>query len=499
MRATPSIRVISLALSVAALANGAEPQELGLSDEVVPIEEFGEGLAARPRTVTEAIDDHLFPENLTRTELLAARAPDDTTTDIPERKSLFGQDRFLSPGPIDPGIESPSGATWRPSFFVFGTYRSALQSFEAPGGQRTNEWANRLDLFGNLSLTSTERILIGFRPLDDEGIFTGLARTQGEEPRWKNGFEAEPHTFFVEGYLDELFPRLDPEDRLGLDLGFSFGRQPLRLQNGILADDNVDALGLTKHNFFRLGASATRFSTWFAFNEIHRGDNRRDSGANLFAISTQFDYPKATWEVDAAYVDGTDARSGGAGDGAYAGVGRIRRFGYWNSTFRANASWAMHSGSPAVDDGVLLTHQLSRTMKKSDDVLAFSVFREFGDYTSAARDPAVGGPLGGYGFLQQAVGIGGYGAPLNLESSDTFGFEISYQHFLDAEERRQILLSAGAARSEDIFGDSTIAALGLQYQQALSDSLLWRLGSFATFDDDGGRGFGLRTEILKKF
>jgi hypothetical protein len=487
------------------LAAEDSAHSLGLSEEVVPLEEFGQGAVPRQKTITEAIDDAVFPENREREALLAARAPDDVTTEIPERKSLFGEDRFLSPGPIDPGTSSPTGATWRPSFFSFGTYRTALQSFESPDGQRTNEWANRLDLFGNFSLTSTERLLIGFRPLDDEGTFTGIGRRQGQSTEFRNGFDGEPHTFFIEGYLDELFPRFDPDDRMGLDPGYSLGRQPLFLQNGILADDNLDAIGLTKHNFFRMNASATRLSAYVAFNEIHRNDRRRDSGATLFALSSTLDYPKQTLEIDAAYVDGTNPEDGGSGDGAYFGIGRIARIGYWNSTLRVNGSFAMHSGQnaggiSAVADGWLFTHQLSRTMKHSDDIFTISTYSEQGDYTSAARDPATGGALGNFTLLQRAVGLGSYGAPLDTEAGDALGFELSYQHFLDSEERRQLLISAGAVRTETPAGEDMVTgAIGLQYQEALSKNLIFRAGGFGTATDDSGKGFGIRTELLRKF
>ncbi|MCG8600656.1 MAG: hypothetical protein MI807_10980 [Verrucomicrobiales bacterium] len=478
----------------------ADEHALGLSDEAVSIDDFGKDLPQRQKTITERIDDSLFPENIDRENMLAERAPDDVTTDVPDRRSLFGKDRFLSSGPVDPGREGLTGATWRPSFFAFGNLRTAMQSFESAGGPRTNEWANRLDLFGNFQLTSTERFLIGFRPLDDESAFTGVARMQGDKTRFQNGFDGEPHTFFFEGYLDELFPRLDPDDRLGLDLGFSLGRQPLVLQNGILANDNVDAFALTKHNFFRMNASATRVSAWFAFNEIHRNDRLRDSGAVLYGLSSTWDYPKQTLEIDAAYVDGTNPENGGSGDGAFVGIGRIARHGYWSSTFRANGSFAMHSKSRTVNDGWLLTHQLSRTMKHSEDILTFSTYSEHGDYTSAARDPANGGPLGGFSFLQRAVGIGTYGAPLDANTGDALGFEISYQQFLDDEERRQLLYSAGVVRTETPTGEETVTgAIGLQYQQQLNQSMLFQIGGFGSLDDDGEKGFGVRTELQKKF
>ncbi|MAS94328.1 MAG: hypothetical protein CMO55_14110 [Verrucomicrobiales bacterium] len=465
---------------------------LGLSEEVVPYQEYAQDIPDRPLTVSEKIDEAVFPENVARRELLDAREPDDTITEVPERKSLFGSDRFLSPGPIDPGFKTPSGAMWRPSFLIYGSYRTALQSYEAAGGERFNEWANRFDLFGNLYLTSTERFLIGFRPLDEERVFTG-ANNDG----FQEAFNFEPTTFFFEGDFGELFPNLDPHDRHSLDYQFSIGRQPIRLQDGILADDTIDSIGITRHNLFRMNASATRLTAYAGFNELHRNDNRRDSSADFYALSGNFDFPDMTIEVDAAYVSGSKRRGG---DRAYFGLGHIAQLGYWHSTFRMNASSALDYESTAVADGWLFTHQLSRPTKHSSDIITLSSFLEIDDYTSAARGPAMGGPLGGFTLLQRAVGIGIYGPPIDTERGDAFGFAFSYQHFLDADQYRQILLSiGGSAPLDDATGRDATGALALQYQHALSHDLIWSLGGFGSLTESGDKGFGIRTELTQKF
>ena len=469
----------------------ADEHSLGLSDEVVPFEEFGKDLTKRQRTLTEVIDETVYPENVERREMLAARPENDQNTEIPERKSLFGSDRFLSPGPIDPGFKMKSGARWRPSLLLFGVVRTAFQSYEAAGGERTNEWANRIDLFGNLSLTSTERFLIGFRPLDDEGDFTGV-----RDGDFVNGFDAEPSTFFFEGYLDELFPNLDPDDRRNLDYGISLGRQPVRLQDGILADDTIDSIGLTKHNLFRMNASASRISAFFGFNELHRNDNIRDSSARFLALSGTFDYPDATFEIDGAYVTGDRNRGG---DSTYFGIGHLAQLGYWHSTTRANASFAMNSvNRDAVANGWLLTNQLSRVMPYNDDVLTLSTFFEIDNYTSAARGPAMGGPLASFSLLQRAFGIGTYGPAIETDSGDQVGAGVSYQHYFDEAQHRQVLVAIGGSGSTDDGNDPT-GALALQYQQALSENLIWSVGGFGSVTTEGDKGFGARTELTRKF
>ena len=49
--------------------------------------------------------------------------------------------KFLGNGNISRGIELPTGAVWQPALMVFGTYRSALQTFT-----RADETSSELSL-----------------------------------------------------------------------------------------------------------------------------------------------------------------------------------------------------------------------------------------------------------------------------------------------------------------------------------------------------------------
>ena len=155
---------------------------------------------------------------------------------------------LLDTGDLREGFELPTGAVWQPSFIAWGTYRTALQS-HYDGNDYISEWANRFDLFGNLYLTFTERILFDVRILDREGRFTGYTF---DAPNENIGFHSELNfdltTLFFEGDFGELFPFLDREDKYGLDFAFSVGRQPISFQQGILIDDTIDAIGVTKIN-----------------------------------------------------------------------------------------------------------------------------------------------------------------------------------------------------------------------------------------------------------
>ena len=70
---------------------------------------------------------------------------------------------FLGTGRIGRGFTLPGGAVWRPSFLLFGGQRSGVSTVD-DGRVRGSEWANRIDLFGNLALTGSERLVFGLRP-----------------------------------------------------------------------------------------------------------------------------------------------------------------------------------------------------------------------------------------------------------------------------------------------------------------------------------------------
>lgn len=481
-------------LALAWNSTGADDHSLELSDEIVPYQELGEGFIERPKPVTEIIEDSLFPQNRERDALIQKRNEGSPDLEIPERKTLFGENPFLGLGAITPGFESPTGAVWQPSLIIFGEYRSAVQTFNN-GDDEITEWANRLDLFANYYLTPTERFFVGVRPLDRNNDFTGYRLGGNRGSGSEDAFNFELRSLYFEGDFGELFPRLDPDDTGNLDYGFSVGRQPVIFQDGIMLNDSIDAIGITRSSLFLFGSSATRITAMYGRNQVNRGDNVRDKDASIYGLFVSSDYEKATWDADFAYVDGSQETGG---DGLYFGLAQTRRFGHINSTLRANFSWALDEETEAVDTGTLLTAQLSRTPTWNHDLIYLNAFAGIGDYTSAARDPSVGGPLGNIGILYAAVGLGNYGAPLGNRANEAVGGAVGYQHFFDDEKSRQLIIEAGGRASTGGGGDSAVA-IGAQYQRALDDHAILVLGAFASNHEDRGTGGGGRVELRIKF
>src|SRR5580692_4080022 len=385
----------------------------------------------------------------------------------------IGQNPFLGSGYVAPGFVSPTGAVWQPVFIVFGTLRTALQTFDSGSVQNT-EWANRLDLFGNLYLTPTERILIGMRPLDNSnGLYSGYQFHPEKTRGTTNDLNYHLTTLFFEGDFGQLFPKLDPLDRKSLDYGFSIGRQALNFQDGMMINDTIDSVGITRSSLFLFGSSASHVTLLYGWGNLHRNDNLLDENAHLWLLSSAADYAFGTVSADLAYVD---SRLNSGGDGLYFGTGLVRRFDKINFTFRVNTSAALQGDNAEVSTGTLVFNQLSYSPAGTFNNLYLDIFGGLRRYSSAARAPDAGGPLGDTGLLFAAVGLGRYGAPLGNRANDAIGSALGYQMFFDGK-RRQVTFEVGGRGTTD-GSDQSMAAAGSRLQQALGRHLILVLDAF---------------------
>lgn len=419
------------------------------------------------------------------------------TEDFPERPAPLFEigNKFLSKGNIKDGFVLPTGAVWAPSFFVYGNFRSAVQTFDN-GTTRVSEFSNDLNLFGNLRLSPTERILIGVAPFrSNDGEFTGYTWEPNAQEGYNENFGTnwEPATLFFEGEFGELFPRLDDNDRRSLDYGISAGRQPLRLQDGLLLeDDRIDAITITRNALLPGGGSHLKISGLFAWNEIQRGDNLIDHSAKIYGMSMFIDLPKTTIEGDILYVTSDDDE-----DGFYAGIGGTQRIGKYATTFRINQSVAVDDETPGVGTGTLLFAEVAYTPAHTHNNLYVNGYYSINDFTSAARGPFSGGPIGRAGIMFAAVGLGQYGSPLNNRATRSVGGALGYQMFFGEYRRRQLIVETGGLASTD--GAGSAQALGARYQQAYGRRTIFIADLFGAAQESMDDAFGARFEVLVKF
>ena len=267
---------------------------------------------------------------------------------------------FLGNGNIARSFRLPTGAVWLPQLIVFGTYSTALQGVRSPvSGKWTSEWSNRLDLFTNLQLSGTERLLVGFRPLDNRDGASGYNFTPGVLDRGDHHLNAELHSLFFEGDFGEIFPLLDRTDRRRLDIGFSIGRQQFAFEDGILInDDAVDAVGVTRNTVLPRGGSNLQLTGLFGWGSIEGSNGLRRERSQLFGLLTTADIGQSSFNGELFVV----RDRAGANDGLYWALSRVRRIGALNTTFRAlgsvraprrGAARRRRHGTPAVQRSVV--------------------------------------------------------------------------------------------------------------------------------------------------
>jgi hypothetical protein len=405
-------------------------------------------------------------------------------------------DAFLGTGNLSPGFTLPTGAVWQPRFWVYGQFRSTIQAWDlGEDSPKQAEWANRLDLFGNLQLTGTERLVIGIQPFQEQnGQHTGYRFTPDEDDF--EGFNLDIRTLFFEGDFAELFPKLDAFDFSPNDLGFSVGRQNIFFQDGFIINDTVDAIGITRNNLRFVGVpwlNNARITALYAWNQVHRDDNTKDKNADMFALFSQWDTSISTIDADFTYVI-SDEESGG--DLLSVGLSAVQRFGGIASTFRVLGSWAPEGRTRQADNGVLFFTELAWTPPYTYNIAYLNAFAGIKRFRSAARDVRTGGPLGRTGIIFAARGIGSFPPALSNRSDQAYGAAIGYQMFFD-NLRRQLIIEIGGRTDED--NNVTGAAIAARLQQALGKRYIVQLDGFGSITDANDLGYGLRCEFIVKF
>ncbi len=422
---------------------------------------------------------------------------------LPKRPTLLVElgDAFLGTGKLDAGFEIPIiGAVWQPRLWAYVINRTTVQTFQdgASGNPTETEIANRTDLFFNLQLTGTEKILLGLRPTDNNrpdrfSRYTFNGREEGANAEF--GLNVE--TLFFEGDIGSLFPNLDKAGIKPIDYGFTVGRQPLVFQEGILINDTVDAVGLIRNNIPFYGTSNLRISGMWSWNRLDRNDQDLGNDAHMYGLFIAADTHVSTLNFDAIYVD--DEGPNGDQDGLYLGVSAIQRLaslGGISTAFRVNISYAVDQEveGNVVGNGVLLTSEISKTVTGSDDIVYFNSFLGIGNFTQAGREAVVGGPLANTGILFASPNLSTYGAEINpFTDNDVIGGAIGYQAFWDNKRRNLILEVAGR---HDLSGEGFDSlGFGFQLQQAVGRHIQLQFESFYTFNEGRDDGYGARAEV----
>ena len=418
---------------------------------------------------------------------------------IPYRPELLLEqgDGFLDTGKLDAGFEVPLlGAVWQPRLWSYLINRTTLQTFDnhAAGTERESEIANRMDLYANLQLTGTEKLLLGLRPFDNNQPRRFTRHTlEGADKRTENELNVDVETLFFEGDIGNLFPDLDRAGLTPVDFGFTVGRQPITFQEGILINDTVDAVGFVRNNLVFPNTSNLRISGMYAWNRLDRNDRARGVESNMWALFGFVDADVSSYNLDMILVD-----DNGKGDGFYFGASSIQRLRGWggiSTAFRINSSFALEDeiGGNVIADGTLVTAEISSLVAGSDDIVYFNTFAGIDNYTQAGRERIVGGPLANTGILFASPNLSTYGAEINPFTEDVVGFALGYQAFYNHHRRNLILEVASRKATKSAKTDAL--GLGFQLQQAVGRRLQLQLESFYTFQEQQNDASGIRFEV----
>jgi hypothetical protein len=409
--------------------------------------------------------------------------------------------RFLGIGNLPRGWELPGGAVWTPQLIGFGTMSSGLQGVQNQAtGFRTEEWANRLDLFANLQLSGTERLLVGFRPLDNDTGASGYNFSNGVVNRQDNRLNRQLRTLFFQGDVGEIFPHLDHADKGSWDIGFAVGRQPLNFQDGMLINDAADSVGVTRNTIIPHGGTNLQITGLYGWQGLHGSNNAARANVEVFGAVTTADIGRSSFNGEFFFVHDR----AGQDDGAYWAVSRTRRFGHLNTTMRVLGSYALHAAVrptvPIVDTGHLMFAEFSRTPAWTHDLFYVNMFAAVGDFTSVSRAPGTGGPLGRAGILFASSPFGRYPAPISNRARNAAGGAVGYQKLFDAFGRKQLVLEADARVSRERTQETAVAG-GARYQQAFGRHLVVQFDGFAKHAQFVARrvGLGLRIESRIEF
>jgi len=404
-------------------------------------------------------------------------------------------DPFLKPGNIMPGFTLPTGAVWQPALWIFGDFRAAGGYYDGHVVNGSAYGVGSLNLFANLKLSPTERILLGINPLTVNTEDTGVVHRKSTGTQFANGFNFKVNTLFFEGEFGEIFPNLDPNDNKGLDFGFSIGRQPILFQDGVMFNDTIDAFGLTRDTIIIPGLTPDmRVTGLFGFSNINRANNAHDGSAYMVGIFSETDLPISTVDIDAAYIF-SDFPQGGPG--LFLGVSATQRIRDINTTFSVNQSIATGNRGPAMETGTLFLSQVSATVTGSENIIYGNAFLGLGNYSSAARNYKTGGPLGRVGILFAAPAVGTSGPALSNQSGDVIGGAVGYQMFFN-DDRTQLTLELGGRKDTQGTNQDSIA-LGGQWLQAIDNRTSIQVDGFLSERRHGGFGSGLRMELRTRF
>ncbi|MEW4486859.1 hypothetical protein AB1L42_02190 [Thalassoglobus sp. JC818] len=181
---------------------------------------------------------------------------------------------------------------WEPRFVGHGAYEVFGAVFDQ-GGTEQNGIGHQLFIDLDLRLTGTERFHVQFRPLGKDNSGGSFWRLNSPTEYIDNS-TGVPQRWWFEGELQSLFGPWLGDERHQLDINFTIGRFPFRLQNGLLMDDEITGLAVAKNNILSLGFSNVNIQGFYALDEV----DSYPASSDLAGVAVTADYRTSFFEAE---------------------------------------------------------------------------------------------------------------------------------------------------------------------------------------------------------
>jgi hypothetical protein len=387
-------------------------------------------------------------------------------------------------------------------FMVYGDLRTAAVYNDdgvagANGETHQSTVAVRLNLDVDLGITATERIHLFVRPFDQGGSTLRYELDGRVEDEFVEEFDFNVESLFFEGDVGSIATGLSDEPKK-VDLPFALGLVPIVAQNGVWIEDAVTGLAFawTARNSPSLDISNFDLTFFAGFDRVTTDAVIDDNDANLYGLAGFMDLLEGYLEFGYGYVD---AEFGGLGY-HNATAAFSKRYGRrLSNSVRVIGNFGQEPdpGLAKTADGVLVLLENSLITHKPSTLIPYiNLFAGWDTPQSLARAAGSGGVLRNTGINFETDGMTGF-PTLDARGHDSYGGAVGVEYLFNLD--RQLVVEAAAVeRMEDSVLGSEYA-LGIRFQEPLSNAWILRLDAMAGWRDLTEDVFGARLEIRRKF
>lgn len=187
---------------------------------------------------------------------------------------------------------------WEPRLVAYGGYQLFAQALEV-GDDRQDLIGHQLLIDVDFKATSTERIHLQFRPIGERN--TGGSYYQFNDPvGYVDNSTAIPERWWFEGEIASMFGGYVDDPFVPRDYVITAGKFPYVLHNGLLLNDDITGVILSKNNIYLGQLSNLNLQFFTAFDDV---DAYEENTGNLYGVHATADYRRVLAEFTYAWVE----------------------------------------------------------------------------------------------------------------------------------------------------------------------------------------------------